>query len=77
MVLDVCSVMSMVKPASFQVHADPKLKASASVDIDLLAVTVVFLAADILINKKFLQHFFYLVQQPQLNIVYSSCALKS
>jgi hypothetical protein len=77
MVLDVCGIMSMGKPASFQVHADPKLKASASVDIDLLAVTVVFLAADILINKKFLQDFFYLMQQPQLNIVYSSCALKS
>jgi hypothetical protein len=76
MVLDVCGIMSMGKPASFQVHADPKLKASASVDIDLLAVTV-FLAADILINKKFLQDFFYLMQQPQLNIVYSSCALKS
>jgi hypothetical protein len=63
----------MGKPASFQVHSDPKLKASASVDIDLLAVTVVCLAAD----KQFLQHFFYLVQQLQLNIVYSSCALKS
>jgi hypothetical protein len=67
----------MGKPASFEVHGDPKLKTSASVDIDLLAVTVVFLAADILINKQFLQHFFYLVQQLQLNIVYSSCALKS
>ncbi len=43
--------MSMGKAASFQVHGDPKLKASASVDIDLLAVRIVFLAADILINK--------------------------